>query len=289
MKVLVLGRNGYVSLCFQNYMKQFTDCVVEAISVRSSEWEDMDFGGYDAVFNATGLAHNNARKGTDEEFVRLNVELPKRLATKAKKDGVPVFIHMSSMIVYGNTNTFSSFNPINEGTVPMPDNIYGKSKLMGEDEINKLADDGFKVAIIRSPLVYGENATDNFEKLTKLSLKAPLFPYIHNYRSMIYADNLCELVRLIAESKQGGSYYPQQEKYICTSDLVKDIANTANHRIWMTTIFNFFLLMLGKRFGVVSKVFGNEGYDMAISNHFNGKYRRVSYQQSIEKILEKGK
>lgn len=287
MKILVLGKNGYVSRCFQEYMKKFSD-QVDTISVRGDVWKDTSFAGYDAVFNTTGLAHNDARMGTDEEFMKLNVQLPADVAKKAKEDGVPIFIHMSSMIVYGNSSLVGKFEPITKNTVPTPDNIYGQSKLLGEKELEKLEDEKFKVALIRSCRVYGEKDTDNIQMLTKFAKKMPVFPKIKNCISMIYSDNLCELVRLIAEKKQGGIYFPQQENYICTGDMVKDIAVAAEHKLWSTKIFNPILFTVGKKIGIVRKVFGNEGYDLKLSNHYNGKYRVVSYDESIRRLARTG-
>lgn len=285
MKILVLGKNGYVSRCFQEYMRKFPD-TIDVISVRGDKWKEKSFVGYDAVFNTTGLAHNNARMGTDEEFIKLNVQLPADVAKKAKEDGVPVFIHMSSMIVYGNSNLVGKFEPITSNTVPAPDNIYGKSKLLGEKELEKLEDETFRVALIRSSRVYGEKDTDSIRVLTKFAKKMPFFPKVKNSISMIYSDNLCELVRLIAETKQRGIYFPQQEQYICTGDMVKDIAVAAGHKLWSTKLFNPVLLIIGKKVGIVNKVFGNEGYELRLSNHFDGKYRVISYEESIKKLVQ---
>lgn len=290
MKILVIGKNGYISKCFQEYMSSYADDVVKAISVRDDSWKNMSFAGFDAIFNTAALAHNNARKGTDEEFMNLNVKLPPELAKKAKLDKVPIFIHMSSLIVYGNPSGINEFNPITRDTIPNPDNIYGKSKYMGELQLNKLEDDNFRIAIIRSPRVYGEKDTDSIQQLTCFAKTMPIFPDVKNSISMIYSDNLCELVRLIAESKQRGIFFPQQERYICTSKLVKDISVASGHRLFLTKVFNPILYLIRNKAGIVSKVFGNEGYSMELSNHFDGKYRVVSYEESVERLAgKKGK
>lgn len=287
MKILVLGKNGYVSRCFQEYMKDKDGYIVDAISVRGNGWKKISFEGYDAVFNTTGLAHNDARKGSDEKFIALNVELAEELAKKAKIDGVSTFIHMSSMIVYGDSEGIGKFTPITKDTIPCPENIYGKSKLMGEEALKKLEDDSFRVALIRSSRVYGEKDTDSIRMLTKFAKRMPVFPKVNNSISMIYSDNLCELVRLIADNRCGGVYFPQQEDYICTSKLVKDISIAAGHRLWCTRIFNPILLGPMRKVGIVSKVFGNEGFNQSLSNHFDGKYRVVSYQESVNRLANK--
>lgn len=284
MRILVVGKSGYVSTCFQSYIKKYPDVLVDSISARNEGWKEHDFHGYDAVFNATGLAHNDARKGTEVEFMALNAILPFELALKAKTESVPVFIHMSSMIVYGDMSNVGDFAFIDEHTKPKPENIYGISKLRGEENIQSLNDNNFHVAIIRSSLVYGESAVDNFLKLTDYAVKLPVFPNIQNYRSMIYSDNLCELIKLIAETKKSGLFYPQQEKHIQTAQLLYDIGDQAGHRVILTRVFNPLIKLLSPYIGLIRKVFGSEAYKLEASNHFEGAYRVVSYEESVKRI-----
>ena len=283
--ILIIGKTGYVSKCFQSYIKQFSDIEITAISVRNVEWKKMNFSRYHAVFNAIGLAHDNARKGTDKQFRYLNVELPVQIAEKAKKDGVKTFIHMSSMIVYGENANVENQSLINEKTEPNPAGIYGMSKLEGEKALLTLNDKSFNVAIIRAPLVYNENATDNFKRLKDFALTYSIFPKIDNMRSMLYADNLCELVRLIVVENGSGYYYPQDEDYYCTSKLVKDIANTAGKKMHLTKIFNLPIYIFSKRILLIRKVFGSLAYDNTISEAFEGRYRIVCYEEAINRIV----
>lgn len=285
MRILVIGKNGYISRCFQKYMKKYPDIDVVAISVRDESWKDFSFEGFDAIFNTTGLAHDNARKGSREQFMYLNSILPSELAKKAKNENVKIFINMSSLIIYGEMSELGSEEFINSKTIPNPEGVYGESKLTGETILNKLADKDFKIAIIRSPLVYNENAIDNFLKLKKYALTIPLFPYIENRRSMIYSDNLCELVKLIAENKEGGFYYPQQEVHICTSKLVKDLANAARKNMCLTRLFNPLIFLLSKKLLMMRKVFGSLAVDLNESNHFDNRYRIVDYKESIKRLI----
>ena len=284
MKILVIGKNGFVSTSFQQYMKKYENIEVTAISARNQGWKDQDFSKYDAVYNATGLAHDDARKGTDEQFMDLNCKLPVELAKKAKAEGVKTFINMSSIIIYGDMSELGSKALITENTVPTPAGIYGRSKLAGEKELQKLNDESFHVAIIRSPLIYSEHAVDNFLKLTSYAVKYPIFPKINNRRSMIYSDNLCELVKLIAENNSEGTFYPQQDRYICTSKLVRDVAAAAKSKMMLTKVFNPVIYVASKKVMFIRKVFGSLAYDMELSNVFDGKYKVVDYKESIRRI-----
>lgn len=53
----------------------------------------------------------------------------------------------------------------------------------------------FKVVLVRTPMIYGPNSKGDFQHLCKLSKITPVFPAIHNKRSMLYIDNLAEFVR----------------------------------------------------------------------------------------------
>lgn len=285
MRILVIGKHGFVSTCFQKYMKRYSDITVDAISVRDGHWKEYDFHSYDAVFNATGLAHDDARKGTREQFMYLNATLPCEIAQKAKSEGVELFINMSSLIIYGEMSELGKEELITSNTIPTPAGIYGESKLAGEKALNGLVDQSFKVAIIRSPLVYNENAVDNFLRLKNYALKFPIFPNIKNARSMVYSDNLCELVKLICEHKVGGYFYPQQEKLICTSKLVKDLARVGGNKLMLIKMFNPIIFMLSKRMLIFRKVFGSLSVDLKESNHFDGRYRVVDYNESLHRLV----
>ena len=284
---MLIGIGGYVGGKFTEYInKYYPDWQVDAVDSMNEIWADADFRGYDAVYNVSGLAHANARRGTDEQYYAVNGQLPIAVAKKAKLEGVPLFVQMSSQIVYGDMSGLGEDKTITLDTTPSEPTIYGKSKMMAERGLLKLVDDKFQVAIMRPPLIYSEYARDNFPRLVKFAKKMPVFPKIKNKQSMIYVDNLCELVRLIIENNQGGIYYPQQEVYIETSKIVYDIAKSVGNKIWMTPIFNPILKLLSKMkiFAFIRKAFGNIAYDMEMSNHFDGKYRVVSYIESIRRI-----
>lgn len=286
---MLIGIGGYIGGKFSEYMNQcYPDWQVDSVDSMNNVWVDADFRGYDAVYNVSGLAHANARQGSNEQYFTVNGQLPIDIATKAKLEGVPLFVQMSSQIVYGDMSALYEEKIITDETVPSEPTIYGKSKMMAERGLQELVDDNFQVAILRPPLIYSEYARDNFPRLVNFAKKMPVFPKLKNKQSMVYVDNLCELVRLIIENNQGGIYFPQQEVYIETSKIVSDIAKSVGNRMWLTTLFNPVLKFLSKfeRFSFIRKAFGNIAYDMKMSNHFDGKYRVVSYEESISRIAK---
>lgn len=286
-KVMLVGIGGYIGGKFTKYIKaNYPDWQIDSVDSMNGIWKDADFRGYDAIYNVSGLAHANARQGSEELYYTVNGQLPIDVAKKAKEEGVPLFVQMSSQIVYGDMSGLGEEKIITADTIPSEPSVYGKSKMMAERGLQKLVDEKFQVAIMRPPLIYSENARDNFPRLVNFAKKSPVFPKLENKQSMVYVDNFCELVRLVILQNKGGIYFPQQECYIETCKIVKDIANAVGHKMWLTRIFNPALRLLSKsgKLGFIHKAFGSITYDMDMSNHFDGKYRVVSYEESIQRI-----
>ena len=284
-KILIVGKNSYVGTSVKNYFSiNYPNDEVVLISSRNDTWCNYDFSKYDAIFNVSGLCHADSKHGTPDMYMNINADLPLQIATKAKQEGVKLFINMSSMIVYGNMSNIGTPKEIAESTIPTPINIYGLSKLQAEQKLQQLEDYTFHIAHIRSPLIYGENAKDNFPRLVKFAKTMPIFPNISNAQSMIYIDNFCELIHLIVVHNKGGIYRPQDKEYISTSKLVKDIATASNKKIFLTKFFNPFISLLSKKIYFFNKVFGNITYTQTASNHFDYKYCVVDYNTAINRI-----
>ena len=288
-KVLLVGVGGYIGGKFTEYINtHYPDWQIDAVDSMNGIWKGADFHGYDAVYNVSGLAHANARNGSEELYYEVNGQLPIDVAKKAKEEEVPLFVQMSSQIVYGDMSGLGEEKLITAETIPSEPTVYGKSKMMAERGLQEMVDDTFQVAIMRPPLIYSEFARDNFPRLVNFAKKMPIFPKLENKQSMVYVDNLCELVKLVIENCKGGIYYPQQECYIETSKIVADIAKAVGNKMWQTRVFNPLLKILSKspKLGFIHKAFGSIAYDMRLSNHFNGQYRVVSYEESIQRIAK---
>lgn len=203
----------------------------------------------------------------------MNRDLAYEVAYKAKREGVKHFIFLSSMSVYGIDNGLI----LSDSTLN-PKSSYGRSKLEAEKLINTLENDSFKVAVVRPPMIYGKNCRGNYPKLVKMALRFPFFPSIENKRSMIYIDNFCEFVRLLIDDCAEGTYFPQNEEYVCTSHLVKLVAKVHGKKINMLNSFNPLLRFIKSR--TLNKVFGNLVYDKKLSE-YKKKYCINDFNESI--------
>ena len=286
IKILVTGANSYIGISFENYMKQWSnDYKVDTIDMVDGRWRESSFSGHDVVYHVAGIAHSDTEKVSDEQkalYYRINTDLAIETAKKAKVDGVKQFIFMSSAIVYGNSAPISKSKIITKETPVSPANFYGDSKVQAENGIKLLNDESFKVIILRPPMIYGKDSKGNYPILSKLALKSPVFPYVKNQRSMLYIDNLVEFVRLIIENNESGIYWPQNEKWGNTSEIVKMIAAAHGKKVYLIKGFTWALKLISHFTGLVNKAFGNLVYDMEMSK-YKQNYIITSIEQSIKK------
>lgn len=279
-RILITGKNSYIGNAFEDWISQWPDKYqITKLSVRDDRWRNEDWSQYDTVLHVAGIAHNSSNANMEDLYYQVNRDLTYDIAKKAKNDGIPHFINMSSIIVFGTKQ-----EKINSLTKPNPDNFYGDSKLQGEKKINNLVNDNFKVAHIRPPMVCGSNSKGNFPLLANLAVKVPFFPDFDNKRSMIFIRNLTELLRLVIDNNTHGFIHPQNPEYIKTIDLVEYIAKANNHRIYKVKIFNRLINQL-KTMNLINKVFGNLYYDKDM-NDSNLNYKIYSLETSIHDIYQ---
>ena len=263
-KILITGANSYIGTSFAKYMAQWPqEYKVDTIDMIDGSWRDMSFAGYDYVFHVAGIAHQDSGKITEEHkrlYFKVNSDLTVETAQKAKSDGVGQFIFMSSIIVYGESAKLGKKKVITRDTKPAPAGAYGMSKLKAEEGILPLHDEGFRVYVLRPPMIYGPGCKGNYPLLVKAALKLPFFPDIKNERSMLFIDNLCAYVKAAVDGGLSGIHFPQNSEYVCTSQMVKEIALAHGRKIRLTRAFNPLLRLLSGKAGVVDKVFGNLVY-----------------------------
>ncbi|NJE43792.1 NAD-dependent epimerase/dehydratase family protein [Massilimicrobiota sp. SW1139] len=269
-RILITGANSYIGTSFEKYMNEnYPDNYqIDTLDMLSPNWKDYDFGGYDTVFHVAGIAHadvGHVSEETKQLYYKVNTDLTYKTACKAKQSGVKQFIYMSSIIVYGESAPVGKRKVITKDTKPQPANFYGDSKLQADLKIQSLSDDQFKVCILRPPMIYGSGSKGNYQMLSKLAKKLPIFPDIKNERSMLYIGNLFYFVKKCIDENYEGIYFPQNSEYISTSQMVKAIAKANGKNIHLTKILNPFVFILSKFPGKIgrmcNKAFGSMTYD----------------------------
>ncbi|MBK4806005.1 hypothetical protein CU037_0754 [Enterococcus faecium] len=254
-------------------MTQFQDeYQIDTLSVRGDVWREHDFSGYDTVFHVAGIAHADVSKVSEETkqlYYAVNRDLAIETAKKYKQDlsgKKGQFIYMSSIIIYGEETNINKKRIITPDTKPNPSNFYGDSKLQAEIGLQPLDDVTFHIVILRPPMIYGPGSKGNYQRLVKLANKLPIFPDVKNERSMLHIDKLSEFVKERIDAQDSGVFYPQNDQYVRTSHMVRDIAQENGKKIYLFSYMNWAIRLLGYVPGKIgrltNKAFGNLVYDI---------------------------
>ncbi|MBP3271616.1 MAG: NAD-dependent epimerase/dehydratase family protein [Ruminococcus sp.] len=253
-RILITGKGSYIGESVKDFLMQYPESYeVDIIDTIGLVPTVEIFRGYDVVFNAAGIAHIKETKQNRDLYYKVNRDLAIDIAKSAKAAGVKQFILLSTMSVYGMTT-----GHITKKTRPHPVNAYGRSKLQADIAIKKLSDDTFKFACLRPPMVYGKGCKGNYQLLRKFALISPIFPYVENERSMIYIGNLCEFVKQVIDNERSGLFFPQNVEYVCTSDLVKEVAEQNGKKVILIKGFSWLIRHIP--LNIVKKVFGDLTY-----------------------------
>lgn len=274
-RILITGKNSYLANSFKDFLSNDEGYEVELVSVRDG-WKEQSFSSYDVVVHMAGLAHANPKEDEKDKYYAINRDLAIEVAKKAKQDGCPHFVFMSSVIVYGSRNTL-----ITKETPLCPDNFYGDSKKQAEEGILSLADPSFHIAILRPPMIYGPGSKGNYRLLSRFSCVTPFFPTLYNERSMLFVDNFCMCLKEIIDRKQEGIFLPQNKEIVSTAQLVSEIAKAHHHPVIFSKGLNSIFSKLRNK-TIFNKVFGSLVIEPAFSE-YGFEYQIVSFERSIQK------
>ncbi len=252
--IVITGKNGYIGTILEKYLKKQGFDVCRA-DVRGEISEDL-FDGADCVIHAAGIVHN--KKADSALYKKVNVALTKKLAQTAKNNGVKHFIFLSSMSVYGMDE-----GVITKNTVPAPVNGYGKSKLAAEKLLLAMQDEGFKVTILRPPMVYGAGCPGNYALLSKTVKKVHVFPDVKNKRSLVYVENLCECIARVINEKITGVIHPQNREYVNTAEMCVYIAKFGGKKMFLSKFLGKTASLI--KISAAKKAFGSLYYDTDIA------------------------
>ena len=252
-KILITGANSYIGTAFEKYMSQWPEeYQVDTVDMIDGTWRNKSFSGYDAVYHVAGIAHIKETTENQHLYYEVNRDLAVETAAKAKNDGVRQFVFLSTMSVYGVVE-----GVITRDTKPNPKNHYGTAKYEAEEKMKTLRAEDFAIAVMRPPMVYGDGCKGNYQVLVKLAKVLPVFPDYENQRSMIHVDRLCAFVKQLIDETADGLFFPQNESYVCTCRMVKEIAADMGRDIKLWKILNP-AVGLARRFTKMGKkAFGN--------------------------------
>lgn len=282
-RILITGAGSYVGTSVERWLMREPDKFhVDTLDMMGDEWRQADFCGYDTVFHVAGIAHVDPRPEQAPLYYQVNRDLAVETAVRARECGVRQFIFMSSMIVYHASRSMMG-TYITPDTQPLPNDFYGDSKLQAEIGLHKLENDVFRVVILRPCMIYGPGSKGNFPRLVALAQKVPVFPAWHNRRSMLYIDNLSEMVRQIILRDLSGTFHPQNAEYSDTVEIIRHFAVATGHRIWVTRLLNPLVWLGAPVLKAIPKMLSDSCYAPEMSS-YEFDYQIVGLEESLRRI-----
>jgi nucleoside-diphosphate-sugar epimerase len=153
--------------------------------------------GCDVVFHCAAAV---GEAGDDDVFRRTNVDGTRAMAEAALAAGVGLFLHVSSVAVYGldppdhvdETNPFDGSN-----------NIYCETKIGAEEEVRRVGEKGLRHVIIRPANVYGPGPSVWTVRPAKLARAGRMFVVAGGtgYCNPVHVDNLVDAMFLAATNE----------------------------------------------------------------------------------------
>ena len=97
---------------------------------------------------------------------------------------------------------------------------------------------------------------------------------------MLHIDNLCEFLKVMIDYEESGLFFPQNEEFVRTSEMVRLIAEIHGNRIWITKLLNP-IVRLMCWVGIIRKIFGNLVYEKSMSEYPHVNYRVMNFVETI--------
>lgn len=212
MKLLIIGENGQVggslcNLCDENSI-EYISTTQEQLDVTDRGtvvdfFSDLDV---DIVINAT--AYTNVELAEDQQKLsyQVNATAIEYFATECKLKDIP-FIHISTDYVFDGTKA----GMYSEDDVTSPINIYGASKLAGEQALQKIWD---KHITLRVSWVFSEFGNNFVKTMLRLSCQHQRLTVVSDqYGSPTSANSIantilqiCKRINDNAEFANWGTY-----------------------------------------------------------------------------------
>ena len=279
--ILVTGVNGQLGKAIRKISKDFdynfffTDTESLDITDNNKLKKTVEEKKINIIINCAAYTAVDKAEEEQEKAYRVNAEAVENIANICKKKDI-LLIHISTDYVFDGKN----YLPYQEDDAVNPINIYGKSKLQGEQAIQKIKP---KSIIIRTSWVYSEDGHNFVKSMLKLAKTQNDLKVIYDQiGSPTYAGDLARVILYMIQFpiKNKVEIYHYSNEGVCSwYDLAKAIFEIKNVNIQVEPITTDMFPTQAKRprYSLLSKD--------KIKKHYNIKI--PYWRESLKKMLKK--
>jgi nucleoside-diphosphate-sugar epimerase len=255
-------------------------------------WRDA-LDGVDAVVHLAARVHVMRDRAADSlaAFRAVNVTGARQVASAAAEAGVRRFVFASSVKVHGEA---SHDAPLTADSPLAPADAYGRSKAEAEDALRELESrTGVGVVVVRPPLVYGPGVGANFLTLLKAVSRGWPLPLgrVDNRRSLIYVDNLADLLLLAAvhPDAAGRAFLAADGPAVSTPELIRRMGRALDRPVKMPAVPESWLRLAGRvagRSAVVERLLGSLEVDDFPTREILGWCEPVTAEDGLRRTAD---
>lgn len=226
MKVLVTGSNGQLGY---DVVKELQKQNIECCGATRQDFDIVDFEATenfiknympDAVIHCA--AYTAVDKAEDEQGLcyLVNASATENIAEICKKINAKM-LYISTDYVFDGTK--DGFYEVDDK--PNPINVYGKTKLLGEQAVQKTLD---KYFIVRISWVFGEHGNNFVKTMLKLGKnRKELNVVADQYGSPTYTADLSSLLVEMIKTDKYGIYHATNEGVCTWAEFAEEIFKIA--------------------------------------------------------------
>lgn len=225
LKILITGTNGQLGRCLQAVSEKYPNYdfyfkTSKQLDITRKEQIDILFAQekFDFCVNCAAYTAVDKAESDQENAFLVNAEAVKYLAETCKANNTTL-IHISTDFVFDGTKG----TPYTEEDLPNPINVYGASKLKGEQYIQEIMNNYF---IIRTSWVYSEYGHNFVKTMLRLGTERDEISVVKDQiGSPTYAGDLAKAIMEIISAKTTsfGLYHYTNEGTTSWYDFAKTI------------------------------------------------------------------
>lgn len=226
MRILITGKTGQLGYDLYELIKDKD----EVIATGRSDFDITDIGSthkFIKEYKPDIVIHCAAYTRVDDS--EKNVDLAYKVNAIGAGNIALVCSDIGAKMVYISTDYVfdgTKGKPYNEFDVPNPLNVYGKSKLAGENIVKEILD---KHYIIRTSWLYGINGNNFVKTMLRLSKEKEVIKVVNDqWGTPTYTKDLAKGIYFLIKTDAYGTYHMTNNGEITWYDFAKNIFKITN-------------------------------------------------------------